>query len=630
VCERKDAFMTDDGKSEPPVPGFRHRPLWLLAVAGLVAAQAGFAAHLFGGWAGLTDDRPVLTGRHPLHQYHAGIGAGAVRDGGTASAYDPHFQAGYPKTPVFDAPARVAEPVYLLLGKADHAPAAYKLALLILCAAVPLVFAAAGRGFGIPAGGIVWAAGGGCLVWWSEPVRAVFDLGHLDLLAVGLAFVLFLGGMARYARRPGLSGWATTAAASVVGWYVHPVAWFGLLPAVAVFYLVSAPRHGLAWHLGAIAVPVLGLGVNLWWLADWAAFWWVRCEPTDGTPTDTAAAWQAGEMLRVLCTGGWPAVAAAVVGLVGMVRRERCGSAGGLIASVAVAVVAARLGDVTNTDAKHAAAGVPALLVLPAAFAAAELLKRMKVGPLIAVGAVGVLLASAFYPPAADWFAAVVPPVQPLALGLDDPQAELVDTLKAKTTPDARILVEQTADDWNWTPLLAPLTGRYFLGGIDADGSLEHSHAELRNGKLAGRVFAEWSEADRARYAKRYNVGWVLCRTPEAAAWWASDPTAKEVARFDRPAGPVVLFELNRPRSFVLSGTATVERMDRGRIVLRDVVPDEHGKVRLSLHHQRELKTSPFPLAATVAEKDPHDPIPFLTLEVRAPLSRVTLAWQRK
>lgn len=620
--------MTDDGRI---TLGFRHRPLWLLAVAGLVAAQLGFAVQLFGpgGWAAVTDDRPVLSGRHPLHQYHAGIGAGAIRESGTASAYDPHFQIGYPKTPVFDAPARIAEPVYLLLGKADYAPAAYKIALVVLCGVVPLVFAAAGRGFGIHAGGTVWAAAGGCLVWWSPPVRAVFDDGHLDLLAVGLAFVLFLGGMARYASRPGPSGWATMAAASVVGWYVHPVAWFGLLPAVAVFYLVSAPRHGLAWHLGAIAVPVIGLGVNLWWLADWAAFWWVRCEPTDGTPTDMSTVWNASEMLRVLAAAGWPAVVLAACGLVFMVRKERCGSAGGVLASVVVAVIAGRMGEVSNTDAKHAVAGVPALLVLPAAFAASEVFKRMKIGPVIAIATVGGLLAAAYHPPTAEVMAPVVPLATPLVVGLDESQTEIVEALKTHTTADARILIHQTDDGGNWMPLLAPLTNRHFIGGLDADTSLEHSAIELRNGQLAGRPFAEWSTADRAEYAQRYNVGWVLCRTAEAIAWWATDPTAKEVARFERPGGPVVLFELARTRSFILSGQATVERMDRGRIVLRDVVPDEQGKVRLSLHYQHELKTSPFPLVTTSAEKDPHDPIPFLTLDVRTPLSRVTLGWKR-
>ncbi len=622
-------MAVDDGKNTPDT-GFRHRPQWLLAVAALAAAQLGFAVQLFGGWAGASDDRPVLTGRHPLHQYHAGIGAGAIRDNGTASAYDPHFQAGYPKTPVFDAPARIAEPVYLLLGRVDHCPAAYKTALLVLCGLVPLVFAAAGRGFGIHAGGTVWAAAGGCLVWWSPPVREVFDAGHLDLLAVGLAFVLFLGGMARYARRPGPSGWATMAAASVVGWYVHPVAWFGLFPAVAVFYLVSAPRHGLAWHLGAIAVPVVGLVANLWWLADWAAFWWVRCEPTDGTPADTASGmWQAGELLRLVSAAGWPTLVLAAVGLGCMVRKERCGSAGGVLASVLVALFTARWGEVGGTDARHAVTGIPALLVLPAAFAAAEFFKRMKIGPVIGAGVVAGMLAAAYHPPTASFVSGVVPPVEPLAVGLDDSQAELVETLKSHTTTDARILIEETADEWHWSPLLAPLTGRHFIGGLDADGGLEHSGIELRNGKLAGRLLAEWSAADRAEYCRRYNVGWALCRTDDTAKWWAADPTAKEVARFTHPSGPVVLFELNRPRSFVLSGKAVVERMDRGKVVLRDVVPDENGKVRLSLHFQKELKTSPFPLAMTLAEKDPHDPIPFLTLDVRAPLSRVTLAWKR-
>lgn len=620
--------MTDDGRTDF---GFRHRPWWLLAVAALTAAQLGFAVQLFGpgGWAAVADDRPVTSGRHPLHQYHAGIGAGAVRDSGTASAFDPHFQAGYPKTPVFDAPARVAEPVYLMLGKADHAPAAYKLALVLLCAVVPAVFAVAGRGFGIHAGGTVWAAAGGCLVWWSPPVRHIFDAGHLDLLAVGQAFVLFLGGMARYARQPGPSGWAVMTVASVVGWYVHPVAWFGLLPAVAVFYLVSAPRHGLAWHLGAIAVPVLGLVANLWWLADWASFWWVRCEPSDSTPADLSGVWQVGELVQVLTGGGWPPLAMAAVGLVCMVRKERCGAAGGLVASVAVAVCAARLGDATNTDARHAAAGVPALLVLPAAFAVAEVLKRMKIGPVLAAAAAGGLLAAAYHPPTAELMRAVVPPVSPLAVGLTDSQSEIVDALNTRTTAEARILIEQTADEWNWTPLLAPLTNRHFIGGLDHDAGLEHSSIELRPGKLAGRPFAEWSAESRAEYAKRYNVGWVLCRSAEATAWWQADPTAKEVARFESDTGPVVLFELNRPRTFVLSGTATIERMDRGRIVLRDVTPDANGKVRLSLHHQKELKASPFPLVEPAAEKDPHDPIPFLTLDVRTPLSRVTLAWKK-
>ncbi len=617
----------------PPAPpisaahGFRHRPLWVLAAVGMLAAQVGLALQLFGGWGGVLDDRPVTSGCHPLHQYHAGVGAGSLREHARSSAFDPAFQAGYPKTPVFSSAARVAEPVVWALNRPEGHPAGYKLALLLLCAAVPVAFVAAGRGFGIPASGTVWAGVGGCFVWWSVPVRAVLDAGHLDLLAVGLAFVLFLGGFARYSARPGVSAWLKTAAASVVGWYVHPIAWCGLFPAVAVFYLMAAPRHGLAWHLGAIAVPVLGLGVNLWWLADWAAFWWVQCEPTNGRLPDWRAVGDVGELLRVLSGGGWVGVALAAAGLGCIIRRERRGAAGGVLASVAVALFTARVGEVCGTDAKLAAAGVPALLALPGAFAIAKLFHPMKIGPVLKVLAVSGLLAAGWHPPAMEWAADMLPAVTPLPMGLTEPQQLLADLLREKTKPDARILLEETGDTGvNWTPLLPPLTGRCFIGGLDAGRSLEHSAIELRTGQLAGRPFSEWTPDRRADYCRRYNVGWVLCRTPETTEWWACDPTATEVGRADG----AVLFELKRKRSFALSGTATVERMDRGRIVLRDVSPDETGCVKLSLHFQKELRCSPHPLVTTSAEKDPHDPIPFLTLKVPAGVSRVTLAWERR
>src|SRR5688572_31551861 len=62
---------------ETPTDGFRHRPLWLVGVAGLLLAQAGLALALFGpdrSPGPLLDERPVTAGRHPLHQYHGALG----------------------------------------------------------------------------------------------------------------------------------------------------------------------------------------------------------------------------------------------------------------------------------------------------------------------------------------------------------------------------------------------------------------------------------------------------------------------------------------------------------------------------------------------------------------------------
>ena len=98
----------------PPV-----RPAWLLAVAAVAVGQLGLALPLFGPdpWAAVADSRPLVGGRHPLHLYHGSLGATAFRERWAATSYDPQFQAGYPKTPVFDAGSRPAELFLLFAGQ---------------------------------------------------------------------------------------------------------------------------------------------------------------------------------------------------------------------------------------------------------------------------------------------------------------------------------------------------------------------------------------------------------------------------------------------------------------------------------------------------------------------------------
>src|SRR5262249_24760157 len=78
----------------------------VLALGGLFLWQAWMTLTLFGPerpWERLFNDAPILSGRHPLHLYHGYLGASSLRERGTVCCYDPAFQAGYPKTPVFDS-----------------------------------------------------------------------------------------------------------------------------------------------------------------------------------------------------------------------------------------------------------------------------------------------------------------------------------------------------------------------------------------------------------------------------------------------------------------------------------------------------------------------------------------------
>ena len=52
--------------------------IWSALVLGLVLGHGWKALQLFGAddpWQNLLDERPVLSGRHPLHLYHGYLGA---------------------------------------------------------------------------------------------------------------------------------------------------------------------------------------------------------------------------------------------------------------------------------------------------------------------------------------------------------------------------------------------------------------------------------------------------------------------------------------------------------------------------------------------------------------------------
>jgi hypothetical protein len=631
---------------DAPTDGFRHRPGWLLGVAGLLLAQAGMALALFGpgrSWAALADDRPVTSGRHPLHLYHGTLGARAFHDRGATTLYDPAFQAGYPKTPVFDGGCRPAELVLALAG-GRYSPAAYKAGLFACLLLVPLVFVAAARGAGLPAGAAVLAGAGGMLLGWSGPARMLVEEGDLDFVAAGLAAVVFVSWLARYSKWFGIDSCLVLAGVAVAGWYAHPVVWVGLLPLVIGYYLVLAPRHGLAWHLGLLGVTTAGLAPNLWWLADWARYWWLRqpsaadhiplpgWEAVLGAPADYAA------LFGCVPCGGLVVLAGAA-GLVAVWRAGHRAAAVLLftaaVATVAVARLAATWPRVPADVSVRVVPLAAGFLVGPAAFGLWHLLERVKAAHSATAAVVLGLLALGWADgPARPLAAALRLHADPLRTGFTPDQQQVIAVLRAHTTPEARILWDEPDDQqpgWNWSALLPLLTDRAYLGGLDPESGVEHSFCGMREGKLNGRPLGEWTDADLAKFCHWYNVGWVVCRSPAAADRWGRFPIARPVARLADGGRPVVVFALDRPRSFVLSGSAVWEEAGPRRIVLTDVIPDAAGKVELSLHYMEGLRVYPsYIKIKDESAPDPtgHDPINHVRLRMPGPVPRVTLEWE--
>ena len=93
--------------------------LRIVPLLGLFAWHGWLTLSLFGcenRWQQLLDDRPIISGRHAFHLYHARLGAQSFRERGTLCCFDAAFQAGYPKTPVFDEGARPGE-LFLTLAR---------------------------------------------------------------------------------------------------------------------------------------------------------------------------------------------------------------------------------------------------------------------------------------------------------------------------------------------------------------------------------------------------------------------------------------------------------------------------------------------------------------------------------
>jgi len=213
-----------------------------------------------------------------------------------------------------------------------------------------------------------------------------------------------------------------------------------------------------------------------------------------------------------------------------------------------------------------------------------------------------------------------------LTIGFSAEDQSLLEMLTANTTSDARILWEDDSREASsrWTALLPILTDRAYLGGLDPDASIDHGYASLVDQSLAGRPLADWTNGELSDFCRRYNVGWVVCRTPAANARFGAWREAEPVASLGGEKGRF-LYRLPF-HSFALCGQARLLQADCRHIALADLVPED-GKVVLSLHYQAGLRVSP---SRVQIEKEPDagDPIPFIRLRLNSPVARVTLTWQ--
>jgi hypothetical protein len=638
--------------ADKPSPSRLARLASLAVFLGLVTWNGWLTLSLFGPdrpVAALLDSRPLVSGSHPLHLYHGTLGAQALWAHGSSCCYDPNFQAGYPKTPIFDGGSRPAE-LFLLVAGGEYRPEAYKVGLAVCCLLAPVFLLAAAWGFGLRGGAACLVVALGLGVWWGQPAVAAWHAGDLDVLLAGLAVPAQLGMLAWFDRDPGLRVWLGLVAANALCWFAHPFLGPLLLPAVLVYYLSVGHRHGLFWHAALGAGIAVSLAFNAFWLIDWVTHWYLLNALT--APVSVLAhrtfrtVWEAelwgdpvDRGLAVTCIG---------LALLGIAcfnsRRQRVAArllglgGGGLL-------VLALLGITNESTSQFGTARLllPGLLALtvPAGHAiwtaARPLLGWLGCRPLAAGPLAVGLLALGWL--AGDDLAQQLhrsPTAPPLPIGLERGQEAALDTLRERTTTEARVLWEDGAGAGpcsRWTALLPVLTGRVFVGGLDLEAGIAYAQPCLNASGLAGNPLAKVSDDYLTAFCERYNIGWVVCSSPAARQRFLAWPGAGPPVVLD-PATDLCLVPVRRASfSYLLNRDrgARAEWLgaDCERIALGNVVPDANGEVLLSLHYQTGLRASPGQVKVEKVDDQPGD-IPFLRLRMPGPTTCVTLTWDRR
>jgi hypothetical protein len=617
------------------IEGFRQRPRWLLVLVMLFALQSWLTLRLFTpdfSFDRLLNDEPVLSGKHPLHYYHGSIGARTWLERGTNCCYDPTYQAGYPKTPIFDSGSRPAELCQVFGGRR---PATYKIFLAVICLLVPGAFALMARGIGLPVPTSCLAGLLGMALFWSGPNRALLEAGDLDMFLGGMCLLIHVAWLIRFERMPGLDSWCVMTVAVALAWFTQPLLVVGYMPLLVLYYFWVAMRQGLIWHLALVAAIGIAFGMNAAWLRDWVRYLWIYLPFGGDMPASFAPIGSAlVQHWPMLLPNDLVYIGISGVGLLGLLW---------MLGNNRAAAWLLGLGTLGYTVVGAAGKLWPALaefgteklllmggwcLVCPAAALLARLAIHfgrgsgfIPVAPIWLLATLGGLAWSAHFPQ--DCY------LRPgLEIGWNPERQEIIRLLRESTTAEARILWEDRqnpACNAGWTAMLASTTDRALLGGLDPAGRLEHMFARLCDGKLAGKPIAHWSDAELKQFTDRYNVSWVVCWSAQSVERFRQLPWARPVSTIhDGETG--VFFELTRKPSYFLKGKGEWIQADWQRVALANVVP-ENGEVIISLHYQSNWRVSPV-YVQLEEYVDLDDPRPLLRIRIPGPVHRLTLVWE--
>lgn len=201
-----------------------------------------------------------------------------------------------------------------------------------------------------------------------------------------------------------------------------------------------------------------------------------------------------------------------------------------------------------------------------------------------------------------------------LRSGLSPVNRELVTWAEQSTSPDARILFEESGDETRFqyngaflSSILAHVTGRQLIGGPSPYYNDRHHFANFRSGKLFGRDIATYSPSQLHSYCERYNIRYIIMFHPRSVQAFRNLGEHYPLT-FSYQTKRFSCVELRRQSNWFITGRGHLEAKPN-RIHCWDV---EGNEVVLKYHWVRQLVSQPDLRIEPLRVGD--DPIPFIKI----------------
>jgi len=630
-------------------------PMWFA----ICVCSAPFAVSIL--FASLNkSDFELTSGSHPLHQYHAWIGAKGLLKKGCPSAFDPAFHAGYLKTPLFDNQSHPIEwmsAIKSLIVCPDEPPILSDVAKVYawylggIVFGVPFLVAIGARFAGLNKLETFISAVCSVIVMAMPAGNRAINDGEMGQLLAPSCIVMFTGALVGYHLRalP-----ACGVAICFSYWMLWSTSVGSALLATAIllyFYLRAGLRHESWWHFGLVSSLVLALAGNLDLFLAWRNHWWIQATNLDENALGSGTAFMrlAGDTRWGGASGFSAGLLMFVAGIVGDQCLIWTGRrlAGRLIATATVILtVMFALAKSVNFLAQLDIVANPVSIMLISCIGVGSCLGvgfrdiRRWSGPKWFLEFPGRHVPSTiFFGVLLSIFLLNPSFVRNLSLNclgstwrFDGPPLwakTITEKLAEYPAGKGRVLWEDLTSDISngWPVLLPQKLDRGLIGGLSPFVRIEHQQAALREGKLAGRTVLEWTDSELAAFVKAYRINIVVARNKDSISRWTSyfEATLASQGTIEETQGKWVIFSLPDQTGLAIVGNAKVVQMGSDKVTLADVVP-ENGSVVLSLHYQRGMKVRPGRVKVE-RELDSHDPIPLIRLKSDEPVSRLELEW---